>query len=80
MVDKRPEADRILIAKLTGPAKRHARWRDLTEAEHAAAVADLRELAAGRADLLAEVTSADDVPDGLQIPRWSWGGLVSGTF
>jgi hemoglobin len=20
--------------------------------------------------------SADDVPDGLQIPRWSWGGLV----
>lgn len=22
--------------------------------------------------------SADDVPDGLQIPRWSWGGLVNG--
>ena len=21
--------------------------------------------------------SADDVPDGLQIPRWSWGGLLS---
>jgi hemoglobin len=21
--------------------------------------------------------SADDVPDGLDIPRWSWGGLVS---
>jgi hemoglobin len=20
--------------------------------------------------------SADDVPDGLHIPRWSWGGLV----
>jgi hypothetical protein len=20
--------------------------------------------------------SADDVPDGLEIPRWSWGGLV----
>jgi hemoglobin len=23
--------------------------------------------------------SADDVPDGLRIPHWSWGGLVSGT-
>lgn len=23
--------------------------------------------------------SADDVPDGLQIPRWSWTGLVSST-
>ena len=22
--------------------------------------------------------SADDVPDGLQIPKWSWDGLVSG--
>ena len=22
--------------------------------------------------------SADDVPDGLHIPKWSWGGLVSG--
>ena len=21
--------------------------------------------------------SADDVPDGLQIPRWSWDGLLS---
>ena len=23
--------------------------------------------------------SADDVPDGLQIPRWSWDGLVEGS-
>ena len=23
--------------------------------------------------------SADDVPDGLSIPRWTWDGLVSGT-
>ena len=23
-------------------------------------------------------TTADDVPDGLQIPRWSWDGLVTG--
>jgi hypothetical protein len=55
MVDKRPQADRILVAQLTGEARHHARWRDLTEAEHAAAVGELRELAAGRADLLAEV-------------------------
>ena len=55
MVDKRPQADRILVAQLTGEARHHARWRDLTEAEHAAAVGELRELAADRADLLAEV-------------------------
>jgi hypothetical protein len=55
MIDNRPQADRILVAQLMGEARHHARWRELTGAEHAAAVAGLRELAAGRADLLAEV-------------------------
>ena len=55
MIDERSQADRILIAQLQGTAKRHAKWRELTEPEHVAAVEDLRELAAGRADLLAEV-------------------------
>ena len=55
MIDKRPQADRLLIAELYGEARRRAKWRDLTETEEAAAVAELRELAAGRADLLAEV-------------------------
>jgi len=55
MIDERPQADRITIAQLHGTAKRHARWRELTEDEAAAAVGELRELAAGRADLLAEV-------------------------
>jgi hypothetical protein len=50
-----PDPDRILVAQLTGTAGRHARWRELTGAEEAAAVAELRELAAGRGDLLAEV-------------------------
>lgn len=50
----RPQADRILVAQLTGEARHHARWRELTAAEEAAAVAELRELASGRADLLAE--------------------------
>ena len=55
MADKRPanERDRILVAQIHGTAKRHARWRELNEDEHAAAVGELRELAAGRADLLA---------------------------
>ncbi|MGE5289701.1 MAG: hypothetical protein ACM3ML_21415 [Micromonosporaceae bacterium] len=35
-------------------AMHHARWRTLTGAETATAVASLRELAGGRADLLAE--------------------------
>jgi hypothetical protein len=55
MVDDRLQADRILVAQLTGEARNRARWRELTEAEHAAAVTELRELAGGRSDLLAEV-------------------------
>ena len=55
MSGQRSQADRILIAELTGEAGHHAKWRDLTEAEEGAAVAALRELAGGRADLLAEV-------------------------
>ncbi len=57
MADRRtgPERDRILVAQLTGTARRHARWRELTGDEDAAAVSELRELAGGRADLLAEV-------------------------
>lgn len=54
VIDERPQADRLLSARLHGTAKRHAQWRDLTEAEEATAVAKLRELAAGQADLLAE--------------------------
>ena len=30
-------------------------------------------------DLVTEVVVADDVPDNLRIPHWSWDGLVSGT-
>ena len=55
MVDMRPQADRILVAKLSGEARHHAKWRPLTDDEEAAAVVALRDLAAGRADLLAEV-------------------------
>ena len=55
VIDERPQADRILIAQLHGTAKRHAKWRELSESEHDAAVGELRELAAGRADLLAHV-------------------------
>jgi hypothetical protein len=55
MIDKRPEADRLLVAEIWGEARHHARWRELTGDEQAAAVTSLRELAGGRADLLAEV-------------------------
>ncbi len=55
MVDKHPQADHILIAELHGEARHHAKWCKLTDAEESAAVAALRELAGGRADLLAEV-------------------------
>jgi len=71
MPGDRPQADRILIGQLMGEARHRAKWRDLTEAEHAAAVGELRELAAGRADLLAEVagifegTSEDELDEPL---------------
>ena len=55
VIDKRPQADRLLIAELYGEARRRAQWRDLSSEEEAAAVAELRTLAGGRADLLAEV-------------------------
>jgi hypothetical protein len=43
------------VARLTGAARRHARCLESTEAETAAAVAELREIAGDRGDLLAEV-------------------------
>ena len=49
------DADRILVAQLTGEARHRARWRPLTGDEEAAALAELRALAGGRADLLAQV-------------------------
>ena len=55
VIDKRPQADRLLIAELYGEARHHARWRELTADEETAAVTELRTLADGRADLLAEV-------------------------
>ena len=55
--DHRPSSnsDRILVAELTGTARHHARWRELAQDEQDAAVTELRELAGGRADLLADV-------------------------
>ena len=55
MFDDRSQADRILVAQLTGEARHRVRWRELSGDEEAAAVAGLRELADGRADLFAEV-------------------------
>jgi hypothetical protein len=53
-------ADRILAAQITGTARRHSRWRPLTEAEETQAITELADLAQGRSDLLAQVA-------GLQI-------------
>jgi len=50
-----PEADQQTVARLAGAAGRHAPWRRPTEAETAAAVDELREIAGDRGDLLAEV-------------------------
>ena len=54
MGSKRLASDLALVAEIIREAGRYARLRDLTAAEEADAVAELRELAAGRADLLAE--------------------------
>jgi hypothetical protein len=49
------EVDQLTVARLTGAAWRHAPGREPTRAETAAAVRELREIAGGRGDLLAEV-------------------------
>ena len=49
------EQDRIIVAQVTGEARHRAKWRELSSDEEAAALGALRELAGGRADLLAEV-------------------------
>jgi hypothetical protein len=46
--------DQMTLARLAAAALRHARWMELTADEATAALAELRELAAGRGDLLAE--------------------------
>ena len=55
MIDRRPEADRLLAAGIYGEARHRAQWRELGSDEEDAAVTALGELAGGRADLLAEV-------------------------
>src|SRR6266851_2680759 len=50
-----PVPDCIIVAQLTGTARHHTRWRELAQDEQDAAVTELRELAGGRADLLAQV-------------------------
>ena len=49
------ERDQLMVPRLTGAAWRHAPRREPTEAETAVAVRELREIAGGRGDLLAEV-------------------------
>ena len=49
-----PACDRLLVARISGTAMRHARWGALTEADKADGAAELRKAAGDRADLLAE--------------------------
>ena len=49
------DPDRLLVAEITGEARHRARWRPLTDEEEATALTELRALAGGRADLLAQV-------------------------
>jgi hypothetical protein len=49
-----PNHDRLLIARISGIAMHHARWREPSEDEIAAAIAELHEAASDRPDLLAE--------------------------
>jgi len=58
----------MIVAELTGTAQRYARWDESDDATTATAVAELREIADGRADLLAEVAgiqlgTKQDTPD-----------------
>ncbi|MDQ2874095.1 MAG: hypothetical protein M3Y33_04475 [Actinomycetota bacterium] len=52
-------ADRITIARLTGTARRHAHPPEPTSSQYQAAITQLAGIAAGRADLLAEVAGIE---------------------
>jgi hypothetical protein len=60
MVDQRSQVGRLLAAGIWGEARHRARWRELSGDEEGAAVSALAELAARRADLLAEVAGVLD--------------------
>jgi hypothetical protein len=49
-----PDSERLTIAQMTGTARPHARWSALA-ADQKAGVAELREVAGDRSDLLVEV-------------------------
>lgn len=51
----RADSGRLLSARLSGIALRHARWGGLTEAGKASGAAELEEVAGDRGDLLAQV-------------------------
>jgi hypothetical protein len=68
---ERAKTDRLIVAELSGAACRHAGWEPPGDAVIDAAVAELREIAGGRADLLAEVAgvalgAAEGRPDAPQ--------------
>ena len=48
------DSDRLIVARISGVALRHANWREPAGDEIAAAAAELREVAGDRPDLLAE--------------------------
>jgi hypothetical protein len=62
MVHVRPQADPILVGQLQGEEEPHARWRDLTPDDEAAAVAELRTSEGG----LRRSAGADEA----LIPQW----------
>src|SRR6516164_9343173 len=64
-----PDPDRLRYAQIAGAIARHALGWRLTADEEAAAVAELTEAAAGRADLLAELCIAAGADPAL-IERW----------
>ena len=65
------------MAQLTGEARHRARWRPLTEDEEAAALAELRALAGGRADLLAQVAGIfEGTSEGEPDEPLAWLGLA----
>lgn len=53
-----PDLDRALAAQIAGVTARYAEGRQLTTGEEAMAIAELKQAAAGRGDLLAEHAGA----------------------
>ena len=75
-----PDRDRLLAVRLDAIATRHARWGAMDEDQLGAGAAELREVADGRGDLLAETAGLALGTNATKGPSYVAGGGPSRNY